>query len=133
MSKHVNTKQPSDTSFFYAFCSTDPHPLRPTPPTPPHLCSSNAVPMSRAGEHYVSRAKCLQSRPTRSVPFNCPPRRGLLYVITINVLATRSHLTTSLFSRLSYVRYLEHSNTVAAISISRTTGDIATVSHTSKY
>lgn len=36
-------------------------------------------------------------------------------------------------NRLSYVRYLEHSNTVAAISISRTTGDIATVSHTMNY
>ncbi|KAJ7352935.1 endosome to lysosome transport via multivesicular body sorting pathway [Desmophyllum pertusum] len=33
-------------------------------------------------------------------------------------------------NRLSYVRYLEHCNTVAAVTISRTTGDIVTVSHT---
>ena len=37
------------------------------------------------------------------------------------------------FFRLSYVKYLEHFNKVSAVSISRTTGDIVTVSHTSEY
>lgn len=36
-------------------------------------------------------------------------------------------------NRLSYVRCLEHSNTVASLAISKTTGDIGTVSHTMKY
>lgn len=42
------------------------------------------------------------------------------------------YLSLFLF-RLNYVRYLQHSNTVAAASISRTTGDIATVSHSGKF
>ena len=37
------------------------------------------------------------------------------------------------FFRLNYVRYLQHSNTVAAACISRTTGDIATVCHSGKF
>lgn len=36
-------------------------------------------------------------------------------------------------NRLNYVRYLQHSNTVAAACISRTTGDIATVCHSVNY
>lgn len=36
-------------------------------------------------------------------------------------------------NRLSYVKYLEHFNKVSAVSISRTTGDIVTVSHTMSY
>lgn len=42
-------------------------------------------------------------------------------------------LISFFFFRLNYVRYLQHSNTVAAACISRTTGDIATVCHSGKF
>ena len=34
MSQDMNTKQPSDPSLPYEFCSTDPHPQYPTPHSP---------------------------------------------------------------------------------------------------
>lgn len=56
--------------------------------------------------------------------------------ISLNIktcLALFVDIVVFFFRRLSYVKYLEHCNTVVAVSISRTTGDIVTVSHTSKY
>ena len=52
-SQLMNTRQPSNPVFSYAFRSITPPPPNPLGPTS-HPLSSNAIPMDTAGDHYLS-------------------------------------------------------------------------------